>query len=148
AVALLNFHARDVAWWALVDGLRDGDDRVTTACVQTLQTLARDHARNVEWGPAAPSLRAVLSGTNLGAVAPLARALLATGVRADLGPDVVGGAGEGLLVFVPSARESFATPARDLLRRFTGDDQGIDVARWRARLATLKSKTAADSRPR
>jgi hypothetical protein len=144
AAVLLNFHQRDVAWWSLVDGLRDAEDRVKSSCTQALQIFRRDHARTVDWGPAAPSLRTVLNGTNLGAVCPVARLLLATGVRPELAAAIVGGAGEGLLVFVPSARDVFASPAHDLLQRLTAEDHKKDVARWRQCLATLGMPEAGD----
>jgi hypothetical protein len=145
AAVLLNFHERDVAWWSLADGLRDSEDRVKGACQQVLQIFGRDHARSVDWGPAVPALRAVLDGTHLDAVVSLAKVLLATGIRADLGSALVGEAGEGLLVFVPSTKDSFAAPAHDLLQRLTGEDHRKDVVRWR-RCLTAIGQQGTDSR--
>jgi hypothetical protein len=80
AAVLMSFPDHDLTWWSLAEGLRDPNERVQGTSQQALQYLTRERAREVDWSPAVPALRAVLDGTHLGAVPGLARMLVATKV--------------------------------------------------------------------
>jgi hypothetical protein len=137
AATLAAFPEHDIAWWALADALRDANDLVKGTSQQALHYLAREHARSVDWGPAAPALRAVLDGTNLGAVPALARALLLTHVDPALAAPLLAGGGRGLLVYAPCERETLGGPVRSLLARLAGADHGKDAGRWKEWIAAL-----------
>jgi hypothetical protein len=120
ACVLLNFAGDDRAWHAALDGQRDPHDSVTSACVQVLQTLAKSEPRNVDWAPAADSIRAVLDGTNPFAFLGSVNALVATEIAPELAAEVVPRGG-GLLLDVARARDKMRSAAAiDLLRRLGG----------------------------
>jgi hypothetical protein len=96
AAVLMSFPEHDLTWWSLAEGLRDPNERVQGTCQQALQYLTRERAREVDWSPAVPALRAVLDGTHLGAVPGLARTLVATKVAPELAGALLAGAGSGV----------------------------------------------------
>jgi hypothetical protein len=138
ATILLNYHHEDVAWWALVDGLRDSNDNVKMACQQILNAMGKQFARPIEWKPAIPALRAVLDGTNLFAFGTIVRVLNATSVAPELAPDLLAGAGHALLAHAKAESESMRKGTVTLLERLSGKklDTPNSCAEWVGKLKT------------
>jgi hypothetical protein len=136
AAVLLNFHDRDVAWWALADGLRDPEDRVNGACQTALRGLGERCRRQVDWTPATPALAAVLAGTQCFAVPDLCRVLVATEVQPGLAPALLGpGRGELVLAYAGSQAEFARERARELLCHLAGGPATASIEELRAFVA-------------
>lgn len=132
ALLLSSFPESDSTWWALADALRDPNGMVNATASQVLATLARDRPRHVNWGPAAPSLRALLDGTNLFAHNAVMEVLASTHVSTALTRPLLGGGGFLVLAKLASEGPSERQAARHFLVQIAGHDLGDDPAPWRA----------------
>ena len=138
AKILLNFLDRDLSWWALMDALRDPDDRVKTAAWQTLIVAQRGMARPVDWRPAATSIAHLLNGTNVSALSTVAKVLVATAIDPELSASVCAMGAHALIASVGAQSEHAHDPARKLLERLTAQSHGRKADDWRAALSALR----------
>ena len=138
AAVLTSFPEEDTTWWALAEVIRGigPEDFSGTEGIMALQMLGSAHARTVDWTPAAETLRAILDGTNLFAVAPLMQILTRTEISPALAPEVLGD-GRYVLAYLRSPHGSARAQAQQFLRQISGQDYGDDVARWEEWLASL-----------
>ena len=72
-----------------------------------LQGLGIAHARPVDWAPAAETLRAIMDGTNLFAVASLMQALTMTEISPELAEEEIGD-GRYVLAYLHSPNRASA----------------------------------------
>ena len=137
-LVLGNFLDRDLAWWTLIDALRDPVERVRGTAMSALYSALKGKGHKVDWRPASRSIAHLLNGTHIGAVGVVAKTLLATEVDPKLARELVEPGAHALLDYV-GAKLGFAhNPTRQLLERFTGAKHGRDAAKWQAALAALK----------
>lgn len=138
AAVLTNFPEEDPSWWAIVEVIRGTgpQDYAGTEGIMALQGLGIAHARPVDWGPAAETLRAIMDGTNLFAVAPLMQALTMTEISPELAEEVIGD-GRYVVAYLQSPNRSIRLQAEQFLRQISGQDYGDDVARWEEWIASL-----------
>lgn len=142
AVVLGNFLDRDLAWWTLVDALRDPVERVRGQAMMGLSSALKHAPRKIDWRPVSRSLSHLLNGTNIGAVSTVTRALLLTEVDPDIAQELLAPGASALLDYV-GAEASFAhEPARKLLERLTDEDHGQDSEGWEAALVRLREDEA------
>jgi hypothetical protein len=139
ALILANFPDRDGAWRSLLKaavGREQGRDAFIAQ--HALVALSDRVSRPVDWSPSAATIVNVLDGTALAALAPLAKALAATGASpakalAYIGPN----GGEMLTAYVESDNPDIRDSAHDLLVKLRGQDLGFDPGPWRAWIKTL-----------
>jgi hypothetical protein len=139
ALILVNFPERDGAWHALLKaavGREQGRDAFVAQ--HALVALAEHSARPVDWSPMTSTIHDVLEGTALGALAPLAAALAATGASPVQAPRYLAGGGEMLTALVESENPDVRDPAHDLLVKLRGQDLGFEPGPWRDWIKTLK----------
>jgi hypothetical protein len=138
AAVLTNFPKEDSSWWAIAEVIRGTGPRdySGTEGIMALQGLGLAHARPVDWTPAAETLRAIMDGTNLFAVAPLMQALTMTEISPELAEEVIGD-GRYVLAYLHSPNRSIRLQAEQFLRQISGQDYGDDVARWEEWIASL-----------
>ena len=141
---LANFPTRDEAWRALLTaavGREQGRD--AAAAQQALTALSARATRPVDWAPMTATIHAVLDGTALAALAPLASALAATGARPANAVPWLGAGGEMLVASLESDNPLVRDPAHRLLVALRGEDLGPEPDPWREWIATL-AKPPAD----
>lgn len=137
AAILMNFGARDLAWWSLVRGLRDDAAAVRSACSQALLSLTRARPRTVDWAPATDSLRALLGGTNLFAFYHLLDMLVTTGVSPDLASALLADNDSMVLGYLGAQHDQERQRAHAFLVAMRGEDLGGAPEDWRAWLDAL-----------
>lgn len=138
AAVLTNFPEEDTSWWAIAEVIRGTgpQDYSGTEGIMALQGLGNAHARPVDWTPAVETLRAILDGTNLFAVAPLMQTLTMTEISPELAEDVIGD-GRYVLAYLHSPNRGIRLQAEQFLRQISGEDYGDDVERWEEWIASL-----------
>lgn len=136
AAVLANFAEQDSSWWALVEALRDGNEAVRATAVTALRVLP---VREVNWAPVAPSLRALLGGTNVSATQAVMELLDRTKVSPALASPLLGkGNGDWLLTHLRAENPLATYSAHALLVRLNGGvDLGTQDTAWMRWLATL-----------
>ena len=138
ALVLTNFHEREAAWQALMDGVRDKDARVNSASLQSLITLTKYVPRRINWSPVAASIRHILNGTNLFALLHTMKTLLKTNASRKLAKDLLkNGGGRMLLVYLRAENKERKALSRELLARLSGKNLGFDEAGWSKWIDTL-----------
>ena len=139
ALILANFPERDGAWRALLKaavGREQGRDAFVAQ--HALVALSDRAARPVDWSPSVATIHNVLDGTALAALAPLARALAATGASSAQAPGYLANGGEMLVAYVESENPDIRDAAHDLLVKLRGEDLGFEPGPWRDWIRTLK----------
>ena len=135
AAVLANFAEQDSTWLALTDALRDGNEGVRVVALVVLQGL---HARPVNWTPAAPTLRALLGGTNVLATHDVMDLLVRTQVSATFARSLLHDNGEWVLTHLRAEYPGAHDSAHALLVQLNGgQDLGANAtvwSRWVARL--------------
>jgi hypothetical protein len=135
AAVLANFAEQDSTWWALAEALRDGNEAVRTAALTVLRGLP---AHAVNWAPAAPTLRALLGGTNIGATQEVLELLERTHVSAALARPLLHDNGDWVLIHLRAEYPGASFAAHGLLVRLNaGQDLGASDVAWARWLATL-----------
>ncbi len=135
AAVLANFAEQDSTWWALAEALRDGNEAVRTTALVVVRGLS---ARPVNWAPAAPTLRALLGGTNVGATQKIMELLERTQVSAALARPLLHQNGSWVLTHLRAEYPGASVAAHALLVRLNGGhDLGRSDAAWARWLATL-----------
>ena len=129
---LANFPQRDGAWRSILKaaiGREQGRDAFVAQ--HALVSMSDDANRPIDWSPMTATIHDVLDGTALAALAPLARALVATGVSAAQAPGYLANGGEMLTAYVESDNPDVRDPAHDLLVKLRGEDLGFEPGPWR-----------------
>ena len=142
ALILANFPDRDGAWRALLKAAV-GREQARDAFVAQHALIAaaeRGNNRPVDWSPMTSTIHDVLDGTALAALAPLARALTATGASTTQAPGYLGNGGEMLVAYVESENPDIRDAAHDLLVKLRGEDLGFEPGPWRDWIRTLGTK--------
>lgn len=140
AAILMNFPDSDLTWWLLADAQRDPNGMVHSAATQALTVLAKHRARAVDWGPAAPTLRAILAGTNPFAYLPTLDLLVATKASPDLAPVLL--AESDLLRAHLKAEHGPSRAGAEAFVRHLGAKDVKDAAGWGAWLDRFRPKKA------
>lgn len=146
-LVLANFPSRDAAWRALLKaavGREQGRDAATAQ--RALIALSDRFARPVDWTPMTATIHDVLDGTALGALAPLAAALSATGAVPAQAKAYLANGGEMLTAYLESDNPSVRDPAHTLLIALRGQDLGLEVEPWRRWIATLQQGPSESAR--
>lgn len=134
AAVLANFPEQDSTWWALMAALRDPNEAVREAAAAVLGQLP---PRRVDWAPAAPGLRLLLGGTNVGATQLVLQLLVRTGISPDLAGPLLRGNGDWVLEHLRAEFPGDRFAARAFLSRLNGGrDLGSPEA-WSAWVARL-----------
>jgi hypothetical protein len=138
AAVLTSFPEEDSSWWAIAQVIRGigPRDYSGTVGIMALQGLETAHPRPVDWAPAVETLRAIMDGTNLFAVAPLMQALARTKISPELADEVIGD-GRYVLAYLHSPNRGMRIQAEQFLRQISGQDFGDDVERWEEWIASL-----------
>ena len=138
ALILTNFADRDGAWQALVEALRESDGPVKGFARDALYANSRRSRTPKDWTRMASAVHAILDGTSLFQLEPLAEVLID---RPEIGPQhasaFLRNGGEMLLNYLASEQPTLSRPARRLLIKLHGSDLGTDVAAWRRWVAGL-----------
>lgn len=135
AAVLANFPQHDSTWYALVDAMRDPSEIVREAGGNVLSALP---ARRVNWRPAAPSLRALIAGTNLWSIDGVFETLDRTEVDPSLASALLRHDGEWLVQQLSAEYPNGKDKAHALLVRLAhGRDLGWSPTPWRAWIRTL-----------
>jgi hypothetical protein len=137
AAVLINFAADDSTWWALSDVLLESEGYVKATAAQVLATLAGYRPRPVDWLPAAPTVHALLDGTDLFALPTMMTVLTRTGANPRLARALLGGGGHAVLAYAGAVLRSARVNALGLLAALRGADLGGDIGDWRAWIHSL-----------
>jgi RNA polymerase sigma factor (sigma-70 family) len=144
AAILMNFPDSDLTWWLLADAQRDPNGIVSSTAMQALGVLARHRPRAVDWGPAAPTLRALLAGTNPSAYLATLDLLVATKASPDLAP-VLLAESDLLRAYLKAEHEPSRAKAEAFARQLGATDVK-DAAGWGAWLDRFRPKTEGPGR--
>jgi hypothetical protein len=139
AMILTNFADNDAAWLALMEGVRNENEFVKTACTQSLITLTKYVPRQIEWSSAASGIYHILNGTNLSALPHVIETLLKTKTSSKLAKTLLkNNGGRMLLAYLRAKHEREKSLAHRLLSQLSGKDFGFDDQRWSAWIASNK----------
>lgn len=141
ALILANYPERDAAWRTLLKvaiGREQGRDAFVAQ--HALVALSERSPRVVDWSSSTKTIHDVLDGTALAALAPLARALAATGASPDRAAAYLADGGEMLTAYVESDNPDIRDSAHDLLVKLRGLDLGFEPGPWREWIRTLPSR--------
>ncbi len=131
SAVLINFPQSNLVWWSLVDGLRDPDGRVCSACEMVLKHFAANNRRRLDWEPIKRSLTYLINGTNPFVFLTVLRILSET----DISENVVRylfkeSGGYLILSYLKANHEIERAAAHDFLCKVFGSDFGYDNKRW------------------
>lgn len=129
ALVLGNFPGRDGTWHAYVRTLQHSPEHATSAANMMLASLTEKAARQIDWAPIEPTLRALLDGTNLFAYDDVLAALTATNIDPALARELLRGGGELPLAIISADRHPHAPIVRRFLIHAAGEDHG-SADRW------------------
>ena len=135
AVATLvlgNFVDDETSWHGLVGSLIDSEGRVSTVAESVLSGLTRQDVDPVGWSGARTTLSAIFDGTNPFAFNDTLRLLMATGIDAEFGQQLVRESPDLLLAHLGAEHEFSRAVALAFLKAVSGEDFGVDVAAWTA----------------
>ena len=123
-------------WIAVANALRDPHEEVRATAAIVIGTLS---AREVDWSPAIPNLRAILSGANVSAIDQVMRALVRTQVRPSLARGLLRGNADWVLQLLTSEDPTGSSEAahRFLVQLNRGIDLGRDPRAWSRWVAAL-----------
>ena len=139
ALVLANFPERDQAWRSLLKAAI-GREQARDAFVAQYALISMSNRAKgpVDWAPVTPTIHDVLDGTALAALAPLAKALAATGASTAQAAAFLANGGEMLTAYVESDNPDIRDAAHDLLVKLRGQDLGFEPGPWRDWIKTLK----------
>jgi hypothetical protein len=139
ALAVLsNFPEHDESWWAVLEALRDESERVRTAAQVTLSGLLQSGDREVDWAPAAPTLRHLLNGTNVSAFQEVLRVLTGTRIDPAVARSLLPESRALLLAHLQAEHWSPRRAARAFVAHVSGQDFGSDPKPWVQWVASLR----------
>ncbi|MEP6496298.1 MAG: hypothetical protein ABJF01_26760 [bacterium] len=133
-IVIANFAARDSAWCALADALRDPSSGMINATASQLLTmLTRSAPRPIDWRPVAANLRYIIDGTNLFGLDQLLATLGATSIDPALAPVLLEGGGTLVEAKLHSGDEHARSAAVSFLSQISGAPHSTDpvvLERW------------------
>lgn len=119
------------AWYALVKGMRDPDERVAAAAEMGLTSLLTGAQHPIDWRPALTDVRAILDGTNVLGLRTMLLVLTKTNVDPMLARALVPENGGLVLDILASHSPTHRDAAHAFLVRLAGKDFGPAPANWR-----------------
>jgi len=128
------------AWYALVKGLRDPDERVAAASEMGLTSLLTGRQSRIDWRPALADVRAVLDGTNVLALKTMLLVLTKTKVDPMLSRNLVRENGGLVLDLLDSHSPAHRDAAHAFLIRLAGKDLGPSANSWRTWLRGVHAR--------
>lgn len=137
AAILANFADRDEAWWVLVETLRERDGAAKVIAASVLTSRSRAEPRDVDWGPAAPSIHALLNGTGLFQLRSTLQWLPRMGAAPRWSGEFLADGGQMVLAYLAAEHPPTRTAAHRFLVAMRGEDLGSDPAVWRAWIDSL-----------
>ena len=141
AAILANFTHRDSAWWLLVDALRETDGPVRAIAGTVLASAAWAQPREVDWGPAALAIHAILNGTGLFELRNVMNWLPTMGADSRWSTDFLADGGEMVLSYLQAEHAPTRESAHRFLVAMRGGDLGPEVEPWRAWIASLTPRS-------
>lgn len=143
ALVLSNFSERAAAWHSLLKAAIGSEQGLDAYIAQhALVALSERAPGVVDWAPMSATIRDVLDGTGLAALAPLARALTATGATTAHAASYLANGGEMLTAYVESDNPDIRDAAHGLLVKLRGEDLGFEPGPWREWIRTLKGASS------
>lgn len=131
AAILMNFPEENSTWYALMEGLRDADKRVNSACIFALKVLTQYHRRPINWSPSRKGIRAFLNGTNLHILSDSLKILIQTEVSPKLAKSLLGkGGGKMVLAYLKAQHDVERKLAHRFLVKISKKDFGEDLSGW------------------
>lgn len=138
AIAILSRAPEsDASWHALLEAVRDADDRVNGIAAQSLDAMSQVRPRAVDWRPVAAGIHALLEGTSLFQFNKVADVLMRTSVGPRDARVFLRGGGDALLEFLSSEHPFLSGRSRTLLTQLRGADLGPTPEPWREWIAAL-----------
>jgi hypothetical protein len=138
AAVLANHSGRDQTWWLLMDAVRDERENVRQTARAVLSLLGQTRPRKVEWAPAIPAIRHVLSGTHVPAFLDILEVLLRTDISPADARAVLWNNGDLVLAHLAARNDVARNTARRFLLRASGQDFGGDISRWEEWIRALE----------
>jgi hypothetical protein len=128
------------AWYALVKGLRDPDERVAAAAEMGLTSLLTGTQSPIDWRPARADIRAILDGTNVLALRTMLLVLTKTKIDPLVARTLVRTDGGLVIDLLGSHSPAHRDAAHAFLVRLAGKDMGLSTNRWRAWLRGVHAR--------
>ena len=119
------------AWYALVKGMRDRDERVAAAAEMGLTSLLTGAQHPIDWRPALRDVRAMLDGTNVLGLRTMLLVLTKTKVDPMLARALIPENGGLVLDLLASHSPTHRDAAHAFLVRLAGRDLGTSADHWR-----------------
>jgi hypothetical protein len=119
------------AWYALVKGLRDPDERVAAAAEMGLTSLLAGAQSPVDWRPALTDTRAILDGTNVLALKTTLLVLTKTKINPMLAPALLREDGGLVMDLLGSRSSAHSSAAHEFLIWLAGKDFGPSPDNWK-----------------
>jgi hypothetical protein len=139
AAILANFPDDDLCWWTLMDVLRDKDIFVNGTARQSLAVLIKLSQKKIDWSPCVPTLRCLLSGTNLFAYNTVLNVLQKTAISPELADKLLSESASYLLLsYLKAHHNNEKQLAYGLLKQLSGKDFGSDITSWQQWIDGLK----------
>lgn len=100
AISILsNFNSQENVWWTLMNLQRDKDKTFASVATEMLRNFIKEPIV-VDWSPALPCVRYILSGTNLWAFTNTLEVMEKTGFPQKLAPQLLTGASDLLIDYL------------------------------------------------
>ena len=119
------------AWYALVKGLRDPDERVASAAEMALTSLSTGPQSRIDWRPALADIRAILDGTNVLALRTTLTVLTKTKIDPGLAPALLRKNGGLIIDLLGSHSPTHRDAAHQFLVVLAGKDLGPSPDDWK-----------------
>ena len=128
------------AWYALVKGLRDPDERVAAAAEMGLTSLLTGTQSRMDWRPARADIKAILDGTNVLGLRTMLLVLTKTKVDPMLARTLIPENGGLVLDFLGSHSPAHRDAAHAFLVQLAGKDLGPSAYNWRMWLREVHAR--------
>jgi hypothetical protein len=128
------------AWYALVKGLRDPDERVAAAAEMGLRSLLTGAQSRIDWRPALADVRAILDGTNVLGLRTTLVVLTKTQIDPTLAPALLRENGGLVMDLLGSHSPAHRDAAHEFLVRLAGKDLGLSPDNWRMWLQGVRAR--------
>jgi hypothetical protein len=146
AAILANFTERDTALQILIETLREREGAAKAIASSVISALAAREPRNVDWGPAAGSIHALLNGTGLFHLPETLQWLPRMGAGPRWSSAFLAGGGEMVLAYLAAEHPPTRQAAQRFLVVMRGSDLGEEVGPWREWIASLPRDGDASER--
>jgi hypothetical protein len=130
------------AWYALVKGLRDPDERVAAAAEMGLTSLLTGPQSRIDWRPALADIRAILDGTNVLGLRTTLVALTKTQIDPTLAPALLRENGGLVMDLLGSHSPAHRDAAHEFLVRLAGKDLGPSPENWKIWLQGVHARAS------